>query len=162
MVTPSRARAPPCTRAHQIGALALASIVFFFARSLDRPATCVYSPSPPTTSLFDHAGTFRWPERGYGSVLSLKIYVYDEREIDGLRALLRGRDGRISAESCFKGQWGTQVCIAIILSFIDSFHLGEFSLSWTRRNGCFFLISQDSISVISRDLLPENLGFVSI
>ncbi|XP_039138957.1 probable glycosyltransferase At5g25310 isoform X2 [Dioscorea cayenensis subsp. rotundata] len=111
MVTPSRARAPPCTRAHQIGALALASIVFFFARSLDRPATCVYSPSPPTTSLFDHAGTLRWPERGYGSVLSLKIYVYDEREIDGLRALLRGRDGRISAESCFKGQWGTQVKI---------------------------------------------------
>ncbi|KAI3779236.1 hypothetical protein L2E82_08858 [Cichorium intybus] len=42
------------------------------------------------------------------SVLLLKIYVYDENEIDGLRQLLYGRDGKISADSCLKGQWGTQ------------------------------------------------------
>ncbi|KAJ0969437.1 hypothetical protein J5N97_022314 [Dioscorea zingiberensis] len=111
MVMQSRGRAPPCTRTHQIGALAIAAVVFIFARSLDRPATCVYSPSRPAPALFDHAGTLRWPERGYGSALSLKIYVYDEHEIDGLSALLRGRDGRISAESCIKGQWGSQVKI---------------------------------------------------
>lgn len=37
--------------------------------------------------------------------------MYDEDEIEGLRGLLYGRDGRISAESCVKGQWGSQVKI---------------------------------------------------
>lgn len=56
-----------------------------------------------------------WPERGYGSHLSLKIYVYDEKEIDGLKDLLYGRDGTISTNACLKGQWGSQVKIHRLL-----------------------------------------------
>lgn len=52
-----------------------------------------------------------WPERGYGSHLSLKMYVYEEDEIEGLRALMYGRDREISAADCIRGQWGTQVKI---------------------------------------------------
>ncbi|GAB2228565.1 hypothetical protein Droror1_Dr00022685 [Drosera rotundifolia] len=47
-----------------------------------------------------------------GSGLDLRVYVYDEDEIEGLRRLLYGnnsRDDRISTESCAKGQWGSQV-----------------------------------------------------
>lgn len=56
-----------------------------------------------------------WPDLGYGSQLSLKIYVYDEHEIDGLKDLMYGRDGKISVDSCLKGQWGTQVKIHKLL-----------------------------------------------
>lgn len=56
-----------------------------------------------------------WPDRGYGTHLSLKIYVYDEHEIDDLKLLLYGRDGKISADACVKGQWGTQVKIHRLL-----------------------------------------------
>lgn len=54
-------------------------------------------------------GLFFWPQRGFGTHLSLKIYVYEENEIEGLKLLLHGRDGKISSEACIKGQWGTQV-----------------------------------------------------
>lgn len=60
-------------------------------------------------------GSISWPERGYGSHLSLKIYVYDENEIQGLKALMYGRDGKITAATCLKGQWGTQVKIHRLL-----------------------------------------------
>ncbi|GAB2269891.1 hypothetical protein Dimus_004810 [Dionaea muscipula] len=58
----------------------------------------------------DHS--ISWPVRGYGSHLDLKIYVYDDDdEIDGLKDLMYGRDGKISPDLCIKGQWGTQVKI---------------------------------------------------
>lgn len=55
------------------------------------------------------SGPQSWPERGYGSQLSFKIYVYDVDEIDGLQALISGREGKITEDACLKGQWGTQV-----------------------------------------------------
>lgn len=63
----------------------------------------------------DPGRPFAWPERGFGSYLNLKIYVYDEDEIDGLKELLYGRDGKISGDACVKGQWGTQVKIHKLL-----------------------------------------------
>ncbi|XP_072989423.1 probable glucuronosyltransferase Os03g0107900 isoform X1 [Typha latifolia] len=113
---------PPCTRAHQIGALALVAVTFLITRSLDRfllphssPPFLSSSSSSSYSMLFDSSSSLTWPSRGYGSRLDLKIYVYDDAEIDGLRELMRGRDGRISPESCIKGQWGTQVKIHRLL-----------------------------------------------
>lgn len=119
----------PCTRTHQIGALALIITTYFLTRLFDHSfsacnSTDTYSSSfssndPVRSSQQTHVSFTRdgrsmsWPERGYGSHLSLKIYVYDELEIDGLNALLRGRDGKISADACLKGQWGTQVIFVI-------------------------------------------------
>lgn len=108
----------PCTRTHQIGALALVIITFFLTRIFDHSLnTCSFSI--PTSGQYrskndvvrfsDSGGSIFWPQRGYGTHLSLKIYVYDENEIDGLKHLLFGRDGKISPDSCLKGQWGTQV-----------------------------------------------------
>ncbi|KAJ0085646.1 hypothetical protein Patl1_08160 [Pistacia atlantica] len=82
-----------CTRTHQIGALLLKNLL----------------------RISHNGGSLSWPQRGYGSQLSLKIYIYDENEIDGLKSLLYGRDGTISADSCVKGQWGTQVKIHRLL-----------------------------------------------
>ncbi|KAF0895649.1 hypothetical protein E2562_013936 [Oryza meyeriana var. granulata] len=50
-----------------------------------------------------------WPHR------DLRIYVYAEDEVDGLRALLRGRNDDVPAATCLKGQWGTQVKIHQLL-----------------------------------------------
>ncbi|KAJ9146184.1 hypothetical protein P3X46_028485 [Hevea brasiliensis] len=114
---------PPCTRNHQIGAILLVAATFFLTRLFDQ------SFPPCTTYSFDHhlasqsqslvhvtdGGSLSWPQRGYGTYLSLKIYVYEEYEIDGLKELLRGREGKISADSCIKGQWGTQVKIHRLL-----------------------------------------------
>ncbi|KAI8531449.1 hypothetical protein RHMOL_Rhmol11G0138100 [Rhododendron molle] len=109
---PSRLMGPhhnaPCTRAHQIGALALVAATFFLTRLFDHPSSSCNSYSLSTVV---DVGPASWPERGYGSHLSLKIYVYDELEIDGLRPLMYGRDGKISPDACVKGQWGTQVKI---------------------------------------------------
>lgn len=41
--------------------------------------------------------------------------MYDENEIEGLKLLLYGRDGKISADACVKGQWGGQVKIHRLL-----------------------------------------------
>ncbi|CAI9291468.1 unnamed protein product [Lactuca saligna] len=114
----------PCTRSHQIGALALIAVTFFATRLLDQS----FPSSISSSSSFDgngyesniirfseDEGSVRWPRRGYGSYISLKIYIYDENEIDGLKQLLYGRDGTISADSCLKGQWGTQVKIHKLL-----------------------------------------------
>jgi len=105
-----------CTRTHQIGALALVAATFFLTRLFDETFTsCNHFSSNtgiPTSKAalsFDFGRPFAWPERGFGSNLNLKIYVYDEDEIDGLKELLYGRDGKISADACVKGQWGTQV-----------------------------------------------------
>ncbi|XP_052190201.1 probable beta-1,4-xylosyltransferase IRX10 [Diospyros lotus] len=106
-----------CTRAHQIGALVLVASTFFVTRLIDQPSSFASSAvddrfyGSQDILLFAGGGSISWPRRGYGSHLSLKIYVYDEREIDGLKPLLYGRDGKISSDACVKGQWGTQVKI---------------------------------------------------
>ncbi|XVF64413.1 hypothetical protein PTKIN_Ptkin09bG0167300 [Pterospermum kingtungense] len=114
----------PCTRTHQIGALILVTTTFFFTRLFDQtfppsPCNLNHEGSSPNVNIrvakTDGAGHPLWPERGYGSHLSLKIYVYDENEIDGLKHLLYGRDGTISAIACLKGQWGSQVKIHQLL-----------------------------------------------
>lgn len=104
-----------CGRAHKIGAIALVVATFLVTRALDRLSCDFPSPySAASPALFDSSsGYLSWPERGYGSRLDLKIYVYEEQEIDGLRELMRGRDGRISPDACLKGQWGTQVSCSL-------------------------------------------------
>lgn len=108
--------ATPCTRTHQIGALFLVVSTFFVTRLFDQ----WFSDSNSVTGAIDLRRTYssgitadngilRWPERGYGSHLSLKIYVYDENEIDGLKELMYGRDGSVKTTACLKGQWGSQV-----------------------------------------------------
>ncbi|KAG7943077.1 hypothetical protein I3843_15G021200 [Carya illinoinensis] len=114
-------QAPLCTRTHQIGSLLLVFATFFLTRLLERsfPSCPDLSRHHVPTALshvgFTGGGSLFWPERGYGSQLSLKIYVYDEDEIDGLKSLMYGRDGTITAEACLKGQWGTQVKIHKLL-----------------------------------------------
>ncbi|KAG8499423.1 hypothetical protein CXB51_005926 [Gossypium anomalum] len=111
--------APLCSRTHQIAALILVTATFFFTRLFDQS----FPPSPcyldrhlnPHVAKTNDAGHLLWPDRGYGSRLSLKIYVYDENEIDGLKDLLYGRDGSISSNACLKGQWGSQVKIHRLL-----------------------------------------------
>lgn len=106
-----------CTRIHQIAALALVVATFFLTRLFDHSlGPC---SSPHFNSFADvnrqYDGVLRfgdsvgWPDQGYGTHLNLKIYVYDENEIEGLKLLLYGREGKISPEACIKGQWGTQV-----------------------------------------------------
>ncbi|CAL5386582.1 unnamed protein product [Camellia sinensis] len=114
---------PPCTRTHQIGSLALVATTFFLTRLFDQSSVMTSSCNLSSTVDQVHrsqdllgfsdggSGSIRWPHRGYGTQLSLKIYVYDELEVEGLTPLLYGRRGRISADTCIKGQWGTQVKI---------------------------------------------------
>ena len=104
--------ATPCTRTHQIGALFLVVSTFFLTRLFDQ----CYSVTPTidlhrtySSAVTSDDGVLRWPERGYGSHLSLKMYVYDENEIDGLKELMYGRDGSVKTAACLKGQWGSQV-----------------------------------------------------
>ncbi|KAI9097964.1 hypothetical protein K1719_025735 [Acacia pycnantha] len=100
-----------CSRTHQIGALFLVAATFFFTRLFDHSVVpCSFSVDQVQRSLnLVHAGPYSWPDRGYGSQLSLKIYVYDVEEIDGLKVLMYGREGKITENACLKGQWGTQV-----------------------------------------------------
>ncbi|KAM3207450.1 hypothetical protein ACQJBY_062601 [Aegilops geniculata] len=95
-------RHPQCTPAHQAGALLLVAVTFLLTRLLSAPAP----PAPP----FPTPGP-----RLSASADHLRVYVYAEDEVDGLRALLRGRDGAVSAATCLKGQWGTQVKIHQLL-----------------------------------------------
>ncbi|KAM5551126.1 hypothetical protein ABKV19_026117 [Rosa sericea] len=112
---------PLCTHKHQIGALLLVATTVFFTKLLDRSSLpCSFTPADPVTASrssvhVTNGGDLLWPHRGYGPVVDLKIYVYDEREIDGLKALMSGRDGAIDSTSCLKGQWGTQVKIHRLL-----------------------------------------------
>ncbi|XP_050230356.1 probable beta-1,4-xylosyltransferase IRX10 [Mercurialis annua] len=102
---------PSCTRTHQVGALLLITATFFLTRLFDQSQSI-----SETLINGDGSGSFTWPQRGYGTHLSLKIYIYEETEIDGLTELLHGRDGKITADACVKGQWGTQVKIHRLLS----------------------------------------------
>ncbi|KAF8717048.1 hypothetical protein HU200_026159 [Digitaria exilis] len=95
-----------CSRAHQVGALLLVAATFLLTRLFDR---LLLDASSPSSSSF-HLN----PARPTQSV-DLRIYVYAEDEIQGLRALLRGRDGTVAAATCLKGQWGTQVKIHQLL-----------------------------------------------
>ena len=117
----------PCTRTHQIGALVLITATFFFTRLFDQsfpPSPCNLNHDGSSQNVNLHVaktnggGHLLWPERGYGSHLSLKIYVYDENEIDGLKDLLYGRDGTVSTNACLKGQWGSQVIFFFRLNLI--------------------------------------------
>ncbi|GAU40394.1 hypothetical protein TSUD_265380 [Trifolium subterraneum] len=94
---------PLCTRTHQIGALLLVAATFFFTRLLDAP--CSISTASQRKFLL-------LPE---SQEVSIKIYVYDVNDIDGLNELLKGRDGKIAPEACLKGQWGSQVKIHKLL-----------------------------------------------
>lgn len=119
--------APLCTRTHQIGSLLLVLTTFFLTRLLDRSFSTTFdhvsisSGSSRAISFTATTGSVSvsWPERGYGSHLSLKIYVYDENEIEGLKPLMYGKDGRITAEACLKGQWGTQVHFSLSISKLN-------------------------------------------
>ncbi|KAF8088445.1 hypothetical protein N665_0541s0010 [Sinapis alba] len=114
--------ATPCTRTHQIGALFLVVSTFFLTRLLDQWSSESNSVTPVTdihrtssSGITIDSDIPRWPERGYGSHLSLKIYVYDENEIEGLKELMYGRDGSVKTTACLKGQWGSQVKIHKLL-----------------------------------------------
>ncbi|CAD6235905.1 unnamed protein product [Miscanthus lutarioriparius] len=79
-----------CSRAHQVGALLLVAATFLLTRLFDRLLLDTSSSAPIN------------PGRPSSSA-DLRIYVYAEDEIQGLRALLRGRDGTITAATCLKG-----------------------------------------------------------
>uniref|UniRef100_A0A7N1A201 Exostosin GT47 domain-containing protein n=1 Tax=Kalanchoe fedtschenkoi TaxID=63787 RepID=A0A7N1A201_KALFE len=99
-------------RTRQIAAAsALVITTFFLTRLFSPPCSIPHLARPSYHVHFANDGSLVWPEAGFGPQLSLKIYVYDEAEIDGLDLLMRGRDGNIAADSCVKGQWGTQVKI---------------------------------------------------
>ena len=53
---------------------------------------CLRTSSKPLP--FTDGRDLSWPQRIYGPHLDLKIYVYDENEVDGLKALMYGRDAR--------------------------------------------------------------------
>nr|GEW81580.1 probable glucuronosyltransferase GUT1 [Tanacetum cinerariifolium] len=112
----------PCTRTHQIGALALITITFFTTRLLNNPQQQPLSSYPVISSEGDDG----WPERGYGTRLDLKVYVYEEDEIDGIKLLLYGRDGNVKADACLKGQWGTQEVETRIVLMADLFFVPSY------------------------------------
>lgn len=109
-----------CTRTHQIVALGLVLATFSLTRLFDHslgPGSSLYHNS------FSDANQYSAPDNvvrfgGYGTNLNLKIYVYDEDEIEDLKLLLYGRDGKISAEACVKGQWGTQVMLLNLKNWV--------------------------------------------
>ncbi|GFQ02376.1 probable glucuronosyltransferase gut1 [Phtheirospermum japonicum] len=106
-----------CTRTHQIAALSLVVATFFLTRLFDQslgPCSSSYRNS------FSDGNQYGAPDDivrlgDHGAHLNLKIYVYDEDEIEGLKLLMYGREGKISADACVKGQWGTQVKIHRLL-----------------------------------------------
>lgn len=118
-----------CNKNHLVGALAISVLTFFATRLLDQAVgTCnIQSRSHESRSntenrQYDGAlqdvfgkSSAGWPEQGYGYRLSLKIYVYEEWEVDGLKELIRGRDHSVASVSCAKGQWGTQVKVHQLL-----------------------------------------------
>ncbi|GKV31057.1 hypothetical protein SLEP1_g39798 [Rubroshorea leprosula] len=106
-----------CSQTHWIGALILVFATHLFTRVLD------YVPAPVNTIGFNQLGGSSegglqfesgfpaWPQRGYGSHIDIKIYVYDENEIEGLKPLMYGKEGVIDVGICYQGQWGAQVKI---------------------------------------------------
>lgn len=118
-----------CNRNHLVGALGIVVLTFFATRLLDQAVgTCnIQSWSHESRSNAEniqYGGTLQdvfgkssagWPEQGFGSQLSLKIYVYEDSEVDGLKELIRGRDHSVASDSCAKGQWGTQVKVHQLL-----------------------------------------------
>ncbi|TKW17787.1 hypothetical protein SEVIR_5G391100v4 [Setaria viridis] len=95
-----------CSRSHQVGALLLVAATFLLTRLFDRLLLDTSSPS---------SSSFPLNAARPSSSPDLRIYVYSEDEIQGLRTLLRGRDGTVAAATCLKGQWGTQVKIHQLL-----------------------------------------------
>lgn len=115
-----------CTRTNQIAALALVVATFFLTRLFDHSLGPCSSSYP---NSFSDANQRNDPNDvvrfgGYGNLLNLKIYVYDEDEIEGLKLLMHGREGKISADACVKGQWGTQVAFLRLRLGISSLFFG--------------------------------------
>lgn len=115
-----------CTPFSFLWPLALIVITFFSSRLLDGSLSGCgpnYRDAAGSVGKNGHFGSFKevfaeimgWPEQGYGTFLRLRIYVYEEREINGLKELQSGRDHNIHPDSCAKGQWGTQVKIHNLL-----------------------------------------------
>ncbi|KAL4284354.1 hypothetical protein GQ457_16G021560 [Hibiscus cannabinus] len=114
-----------CTNTHQVGALLLIVATLLVARLFDHLPSALHSNgsqfnlqdrSPRKLSRFNGGrGYLSWPQRGYGSHLSLKIYVYDENEIEVLKPLMYGKEGNVDVDICYLGQWGTQVKIHRLL-----------------------------------------------
>lgn len=104
-----------CTQTHWISALLLVFATHLVTRVLDQV------PAPANTTGFNQPGRSSegdlqfdggfpaWPQKGYGSHIDIKIYVYDENEIEGLKPLMYGKEGVIDVGICYQGQWGTQV-----------------------------------------------------
>lgn len=138
-----------CTRTHHIGALILVVTTFFVTRILDRQFLPCIRPSQDLLHRTSHGqdeggGDLPWPRHGYGDYLHLKIYVYDDHEIDGLKALMYGRDGTISPKACLKGQWGTQVFIYLFntLNFMIGMNYLLLLLSISLNSFVFFIHSE--------------------
>ncbi|KAL3638888.1 hypothetical protein CASFOL_016795 [Castilleja foliolosa] len=106
-----------CTRTHQIAALSLVVATFFLTRLFDQSLSSCSSSYRNSLSDGNQYGVPDDVVRfgGHAPYLNLKIYVYDEDEIEGLKLLMYGREGKISADACVKGQWGTQVKIHRLL-----------------------------------------------
>ncbi|GAB2224386.1 hypothetical protein Drorol1_Dr00005142 [Drosera rotundifolia] len=116
----TKSRHPSSLLRHHLRSILLVAATFILTHLLDRISTgsfpsywCPFAArnhgSPESIRFGGDDEPRFWMRDGSG--LDLRVYVYDEDEIEGLRGLLYGRDGRISAESCVKGQWGSQVKI---------------------------------------------------
>ncbi|KAL9251768.1 putative glucuronoxylan glucuronosyltransferase IRX7 [Drosera capensis] len=111
-------RHPSSLLRHHLRSILLVFTTFILTHLLDRISTGYWCPfaarnhgSPEFIGFGGDDESRFWMDRRDGSGLDMRVYVYDEDEIVGLRGLLYGRDGRTLAESCVKGQWGTQVKI---------------------------------------------------
>ncbi|KAI3935585.1 hypothetical protein MKW92_031828 [Papaver armeniacum] len=90
---------PVCTRTNQILALILITTTFFLTRIFNQCCANNYSSFINKSSSQDlYFINNGWPNRGFGNQLSLKIYVYEENELDGLKELMYGRDGQITVK----------------------------------------------------------------
>lgn len=107
-----------CTNTHQVAALLLIVATLILTRLFDKGNNSQCSifnnlqqqyGSSRKISRFNGGGHLSWPQRGYGSHLSLKIYVYDENEVEVLKPLMYGKEGNVDVDICYLGQWGTQV-----------------------------------------------------
>lgn len=92
-----------CTLSHQIFTIVLLGFIYLLTNF------SLYQDRSSQRLIRINGGYLSWPDRGFGSRLSLKIYVYDEDEIEGLDTLLYGTDLNLTVDDCDKGRWGTQV-----------------------------------------------------
>lgn len=113
-----------CTPSSFVVALALILLTFTCTRLVDEALSpCDRRAVDHSTAKYTSYGTLNdvfgprtsWPVQGYGTELTLRIYIYEDWEARGLKELMSGRDHKIDANSCVNGQWGTQVKIHQLL-----------------------------------------------